>query len=569
MSSAPNPSTALARVVVDELVRNGIRHLAFSPGSRSAALVMAAADDGRLAMHRHLDERSAAFFALGLTRGSGVPAAVVTTSGTAVANLFPAVVEASMAGVPLLLLTADRPPEMRGTGANQTIDQYRIFGTYPRWFSELGPAEDRPGAVRAWRSTICRAVAESLGSGGLAGPVHVNLAFREPLVPATDDGRTVAAPFEGPLDGRGDGEPWTARPLPGPRTAGSVAGWADVERGLVVAGYPTGRPRIDDVADRLAARLGWPLIAEPVSGGRPAQSVTTAHHLVTHAGFMERHSPDVVLVLGRIGLSRPLSSLVARTPHVVVDGPAWTDPDHVATAILDGDLDPGAASPVGGVWRRAWLDAEQVAREALDRAVDSFPEMTEPRVARDVARAAGAATLVVGSSMPVRSLDAVMPEGAASVVSNRGASGVDGFVSTVLGVAASSDGPVIGYGGDLSILHDANGFHADPRPAAVFVVVDNDGGGVFSFLPQASFPAHFERLFGTPHGRSFDRLASFHDIDARVVSEPDALVGEVEEAGARGGVQLVVVRTDRTSNPDRHRDVTAAVHRAIDARLGG
>lgn len=567
MSTAPNPSTALARVVVDEAVRNGIRHVVFAPGSRSASLVLAAADDGRAEMHRHLDERSAAFFALGLARGSGMPAAVVTTSGTAVANCFPAVVEASMAGVPMLLLTADRPPELRGIGANQTIDQHRIFGGYPRWFSELGPAEDRPGSVAEWRSTVCRAVAESLGRAGAPGPVHLNLAFREPLVPSADDGRTSAAPFEEAIDGRPDGAPWTVRAAQEPPAVAPGA-WAGVERGLVVAGSPTGRRRVDDVADRLAARLGWPLIAEPVSGGRPAQTVTTAHHLVTHAGFMDGHTPDLVLVLGRVGLSRAVASLVSGTPHVVIDHHVWTDPDRGASALLEGGLDMGSLPQGGGDWRRAWLDAERVARRALDDAIDAIPGMSEPRIARDVATAAQGSHLVVGSSMPVRSLDMVMPAIPSKVVSNRGASGIDGFVSTVLGVSGATGDAVIGYGGDLSILHDANGLLVDPRPPAVFVVVDNDGGGIFSFLPQASFPDHFERLFGTPHGRSFERLGSLHDVGVREVEEPDALLGEIHAARSEGGVQFVVARTDRTTNPDRHRRLTTAVHQAIDGYLG-
>jgi 2-succinyl-5-enolpyruvyl-6-hydroxy-3-cyclohexene-1-carboxylate synthase len=568
VSPLPNPSTALARVVVDEVVRNGIRHLVFAPGSRSAPLVIAAADDGRLEMHRHLDERSAAFFALGLARGSGVPAAVVTTSGTAVANLFPAVVEASMAGVPMLLLTADRPPELREIGANQTIDQHRIFGRYPRWFSELGPAEDRSGSVAAWRSTVCRAVAESLGRAGIPGPVHLNLAFREPLVPVSDDGRTAAPPFEEPIDGRPDGSPWTVRTGPEIRS-GPPGTWSGVERGLVVAGYPTGRPRVDDLADRLAARLGWPLIAEPVSGGRPPQTVTTAHHLLTHAGFMERHTPDVIVVLGRVGLSRAVASLVSSTPHVVIDGPAWTDPDRTASALLSAGPDEDALQQGGGAWRRAWLDAERVARRALDEAIDAIPGPSEPRVARDVAAAAERSHLVVASSMPVRSLDMAMPAIPTTVVSNRGASGIDGFVSTVLGVSAATGDTPIGYAGDLSILHDANGLLVDPRPSAVFVVVDNDGGGIFSFLPQASFPDHFERLFGTPHGRSFERLGSFHDVGVRLVSEPDALLGEIGAARADGGVQFVVVQTDRTTNPEQHGRLTTAVHHAVDTYLDG
>jgi 2-succinyl-5-enolpyruvyl-6-hydroxy-3-cyclohexene-1-carboxylate synthase len=569
--SHANPSTALATVLVDELVRNGVGHLVLGPGSRSAPLAMAAAAHPAVQVHVHIDERSAGFAALGIGRATGAPAAVLTTSGTAAVNLHPAVVEAAAAAVPLIALTADRPPELRHAGANQTIDQVGLFGGAVRWFCEVGVPEDRPGSNAYWRSTVCRAVAAAVGLGGRGGPVHLNLAFRDPLVPASDDGRSSARPFASPTGGRPDGAPWTrlTRPEPGP--AGLSDRWTSVARGMVVAGDLGGGRFVPSLAevDGLAARLGWPLVVEPPAGGRPAQVITTAHQLLGHPGFLDRYRPEAVLVLGRAGLSRNLAGLLATVPTIVADPGTWSDPARSAEEMLAGwpspDIELGRRPD--GEWRRGWLEAERVARAALDDALDAIDEPTEPRTARDAARSAVGGRMVVASSMPVRDLDWYMHPGDVEIISNRGASGIDGFVATVLGVAAVSSRPVTALAGDLSVLHDAGGFLVDPRPDAVFVVVDNDGGGIFSFLPQAGFPEHFEQVFGTPHGRSFERLAAFHDLGFQAVERASGLVPAVEEARRAGGVHLVVVRTDRARNVEVHRELTAAVSRALDGWL--
>jgi 2-succinyl-5-enolpyruvyl-6-hydroxy-3-cyclohexene-1-carboxylate synthase len=566
-----NPSTALATVLVDELVRNGVEHLVLGPGSRSAPLAMAAAARAAVQVHVHIDERSAGFAALGIGRATGTPAAVLTTSGTAAVNLHPALVEAAAAAVPLIALTADRPPEHRHAGANQTIDQIGLFGGAVRWFCEVGVPEDRPGSNAYWRSTVCRAVAAAVGLGGRAGPVHLNLAFRDPLVPASDDGRSADRPFASPTDGRPDGGPWTRLVRPEPPPVDLSDRWTSVARGLVVVGDLGGGPFVPSLAevDGLAARLGWPLVVEPLAGGRPAQTITTAHHLLGHPGFLDRYLPEAVLVLGRAGLSRNLAGLLAAVPTIVADPGMWSDPARSAEEMLAGWPSPEVepARRPDGAWRRGWLEAERVARAALDEALDATDEPTEPRTARDTARAAVGGRLVVASSMPVRDLDWFMGPGDVEIISNRGASGIDGFVATVLGAAAVSSRPVTALAGDLSVLHDAGGFLVDPRRDAVFVVVDNDGGGIFSFLPQAGFPEHFEQVFGTPHGRSFERLAAFHDLGFQVVEQASGLVPAVEEARRAGGVHLVVVRTDRARNVEVHRELTAAVSRALDGRL--
>lgn len=556
----PNPSTALAVTLIDELIRNGIRRFVIAPGSRSASLASAVAGRSDADLTVAIDERSAGFHALGMGK-AGAPAAVIVTSGTAGANLLPAVVEAEMSRTPLIVLTADRPPEQREVGANQTIDQVGLFGGHVRWFFEMGVAEDRSGSNGLWRSTVCRAVEEAAGER--PGPIHINLAFREPLVPLSDDGRVTSPVFESLTDGRADGSAWTRRISASTPSSPVPSELAAIERGVVVVGAGGIDP---GVADRLAAMLGWPLIAEPTAGWRPAQSISTAHLLASHPEFSSRHRPGVALVLGRPGLSRPLARLLEGVPTMVSDGNAWSDPGRSAGWRLVGIpyVDAEALPARDGGWRRAWFDAERTARTALDAALDRLAGVSEMRVARDTARAAGS-TLVVASSMPVRDLDIVMEPGDTRIVSNRGASGIDGFVSTVLGVAAVQ-ASAVALAGDLSMLHDQNGLLIDRRPDAVFVVVDNNGGGIFSFLPQASLPGTFERLFGTPHGRSFERYAAFHGAGYQRVEAADGLVPAIETAHRAGGVQLVVVETDRAHNVEHHRQVTGAVHAALTER---
>lgn len=552
--SVPNPSTALARVVVDELVRHGVSRVFLSPGSRSAALAFAAAGHPAVELAVVVDERSAAFHALGAARATGVPAAVVTTSGTAVANVFPAVVEADTGRVPLIVLTADRPPELRHAGANQTIDQLRIFGAATRWFVEVGVPEDRQGAASYWRSTVSRAVAEAVGRGGPPGPVHLNLAFREPTVPAADDGRDAAAPFTADLGGRDDGGPWTAfsrPPVPAPTRedlGGKVVVWAGSGCSPAVA------------AER------WVVVAEPASGARAPGAVRTGHHLLGHPGFVEAYGPETVVTVGRPGLSRRAALALGRADrHIAVAPDGWPDPTRAAI-----EMRAALPLPVGidEDWAAAWREADSLVGEALDGALDALDTPTEPRTARDTARAVPAdGVLVAASSMPIRDLDSFMPAAGTTVIANRGASGIDGFVSTALGVAAARPGPVVALAGDLSLLHDANGFLVDRRPDCVFVVVNNDGGGIFSLLPPAAFPGQFERLFLTPHGRSLERLAAFHDLSYRRISRAGELGDAVAAGVAEGGIWLVEVPSDHEENVAVHGRLDAVARAAVDRFL--
>jgi 2-succinyl-5-enolpyruvyl-6-hydroxy-3-cyclohexene-1-carboxylate synthase len=587
-------STACARTLVDEFARAGLTEAVLAPGSRSAPLALALADDERIRLHVHLDERSAAFFALGVAKASGQPTLVLCTSGTAAAHSHPAVLEADHSAVPLIVCTADRPDELRDTGAPQTTDQIHLYGSAVRFFADL-PADGDPAARAAWRPITARVWAEAAGPP--AGPVHLNVAFREPLVPVGPEEATAAAEME---PGRADGRPWVlshrAGPaaLPAQEAAQLSARILAAERGLVVAGW--GSPA---AAEEVAARLRWPMLADAISGlrrgaggaarGRSAVQLVTAYEaLLRVPEFAEAHRPDLVIRFGGPLTSKTaMGWLGASIPQILVDPDgAWLDPQRTAAERVPGLPDLGAATAPGqgsspGVtdWCDTWLAAERTARQALDAFLDGDDEPFEGRVARDVAAAcAGSAlnpALVVASSMPVRDLEAFAGQVPGRVFANRGVNGIDGLVSTVLGIAAGSrngstapDGaPVVGLLGDLAFLHDAGGLlGAQGRGLdAVFVVVDNRGGGIFSFLPQAGLPSErFELLFGTPPEADVVAVARGYGVPAERVE----LAGDVGPAVERGlaarGVRAVVVPTgDRTANVDRHRQAWATVVEAV------
>src|SRR5512132_820182 len=565
-------TTAFARALVDEWARAGVYEACVAPGSRSAPLALALAADDRIRVHVHLDERSAAFFALGTAKASGSPAVVLCTSGTAAANFHPAVLEASHARTPLIVCTADRPPELRDTGAGQTVDQLDLYGRAVRWFCEVGVPGDHSGAATSWRSIAARAVAESIGPP--AGPVHLNLAFREPLVP------TGAPLVDAP--GRPDGRPWTA--VTRPTRAAEEATVARIAegvrarpRGLIVAGW--GSDASAGAVDRFAAAAGWPVLADPISGLRQGpHAISTYEALLRSPGFAERHRPELVVRLGAAPTSKPLTAwLGPEVPQLLVEpDAAWLDPgrgvaDRIAVEaapLLDALT--GALTPPperDEAWLRSWRAAEHTARAALDDLLDGWETLFEGRVARDTVDALPAgATIIVASSMPVRDVEAfARPRTGVRVLANRGVNGIDGFVSTVLGVASASPGPTVALLGDLCLLHDANGLvgAAGRGVDATFVVLDNDGGGIFSFLPQAELPEHFELLFGTPHGVDLAALASMHRLPAQRVEKAGEVVPAVEAAIAAGGVRFVIVPTERAENVKRHRDAWTAVASAL------
>jgi 2-succinyl-5-enolpyruvyl-6-hydroxy-3-cyclohexene-1-carboxylate synthase len=528
-----NPSTALARTLVDELVRNGVTDAVLAPGSRSAPLAFAL-HDADVRLHVRIDERSAAFLALGLARASGRPVPVVTTSGTAAVNLHPAVVEASYSGVPLLLLTADRPPELRGSGANQTVDQVKLYGDDVRMFVEVGAAEPEQPAY--WRGLVCRAIACASGDLGTPpGPVHLNLAFREPLVP---DGTGVP-------EGRPGGAPWTGRiPAPQPDVADDLP-----DRTLVVLG---------DGADlgvlQLAEARGWPVVAEPSAGATGPNVVDCGELVAAHAPEL----PERVLVVGRPTLSRTLGRLISSAPaDVVAARGTWPDAHHHATRVLPAV--PSVSRTSAG-WATAWTEAGRRVRAAITPYLQGI---SEPAVAVTVA--ASPSPLVVGSSKPVRDLFLAPPR--ARVLANRGAAGIDGVVSTAVGVALALGEHTVALLGDLTLLHDQNGLVLgpdEPRPDLTVVVTNNDGGAIFGLLEQGA-PEHaaaFERVFGTPHGIDLEHLAA-------AIGTPFTRAASLAELTAAlqpsQGIRLVEVRTDRQRAVELDREIRAAAAAALGA----
>ncbi|HWD45450.1 MAG TPA: 2-succinyl-5-enolpyruvyl-6-hydroxy-3-cyclohexene-1-carboxylic-acid synthase [Actinomycetota bacterium] len=565
-----------ALTLVDELARAGVTDACLAPGSRSAPLALALAEHPGIAVHVHLDERSAAFFALGAAKRSRRPVVALCTSGTAAANFHPAVLEADHARAPLLLLTADRPPELRGTGANQAADQLKLYGPAVRWFCEVGVPTDDPAAGRYWRSLASRAWAEATGPP--AGPVHLNLAFAEPLVPPDP----AAATDDRPAEGRPGGAPWTAAPrgvraaAPEDVAALAEAVWSN-PRGLLVAGWGVD---LDPLAvDAFVAASGWPLLADPLAGARRGPAAISAYDgLLRAPGFAAGHRPELVVRVGAAPTSKALTAwLDPSVPQVLVDPDAgWMDPGRSASLRLVADpsaLLAAVAERLAGPapersWLAGWLTADRLAREAIDGLLDDWAEPFEGRVARDlVAWVPDGGTLVVGSSMPVRDVDAfAAPRDGLRFVANRGLSGIDGFVATALGVAAAGDEPVAALCGDLTLLHDASSLlGAAGRPRGVVLVVcDNDGGGIFSFLPQARLPREmFEPLFGTPHGLDLAALAAAARVPATVVEKAADLLPALDAALAGGGTRLLVARGDRAANLARHRAVTEAVAAAV------
>ncbi len=552
-----NPSTALARVLVDELARCGLTEAVVAPGSRSTPLALALVGHPDIRVHVRIDERSASYLALGLARTSRRAVVLVCTSGTAAANFHPAVLEADQSRIPLLVLTADRPPELRGTGANQTIDQIALYGTAVRLFTEVGVPDPAPAAVEYWRSLTCRAW--GVAHADHPGPVHLNLAFREPLVPDDSDGPD----WPEPTRGREDGRAWLEQPTT-PRQPVPMQ-LPDVERGVIVCGDGDYDP-IDYLA--LSAATGWPLLAEPTSNARRGEAISSYRQLLASPEFVADHEPELVVSVGRPGLSRQLLAYLRRAPRHVVVGDPWSfdDPVRTATEVVPSVVTPNQPTP-NSDWSASWRRADAAARVAMDAVLDDDEALSEPRLARDLTRQLpNGSLLFAGSSMPIRDIDTTMETRCgARIIGNRGVSGIDGTVSTALGAALAHQSAGGGRGfallGDLALLHDQNGLvigSGEDRPDLAIVVVNNDGGGIFSGLEQAGHP-DFERVFGTPHGVDMERVAAMADLPYTRLEWasdlPKTLLGE--------GMCVVEVRTGRVDSAALRRRLQDAVNHAV------
>jgi 2-succinyl-5-enolpyruvyl-6-hydroxy-3-cyclohexene-1-carboxylate synthase len=561
---------AFAATLVDELARCGLREVCIAPGSRSAALAMAFARHSSIQVWMHIDERCAGFFAVGMAKASGRPVAVLCTSGTAAAELHPAVVEAAYSRTPLLVLTADRPPELREVGANQAIDQARLYGTAVRWFFDPGTPIDGRGTSRRWRRLAARALAETQGPP--AGPVHLNLPFREPLITSPDE--TVGAtPAQQPATKlrRGRLEPTLEM------VESVAAALGAARRPLVVAGEMRRGEHLRLALDALLRRLDAPLLAEPSSQlrCRSAVGLVEAYDaLLRDPEWAEAHEPDLVLRLGAPPTSKPLNQLLARSAATTLvldpDG-GWRDPDQLAEELIRCEVEPllqQVAARLHGspqAWQQEWRDAGAAAVAALDRRL-AGTALHEGHVVRALARELPErATVFVGSSMPIRDVDTFWPPAAPAqrFLGNRGASGIDGLISTGLGAAAvAPEGDaVVLLVGDLSLYHDMNGLWAIRRHGlrAVVVVLDNDGGGIFNFLPQAEHNDVFEELFGTPLGLRLEDVARLYDLQFTSVREAVELPAALKAALASPQSTLVAARFARDSSVLGHRSCWSAV----------
>ncbi len=572
------------RAFVGDLAAAGLRDVVVCPGSRSTPLALAVAACEALTTRVILDERSAGFFALGLARASRRPVAVVVTSGTAVANLMPAVVEANLSRVPLLLLTADRPRELQDRGAPQTIDQVGIFGTHAKWTSQLPLFDGEPATIAHVRGVAGRAVATAMA--GPAGPVHLNVPFREPLLP---DGPLALGAMDIPE--RPSVEVLTGtRRLPDEELADLAERIGRTEFGLIVAG-PDDDPRLLDALPRLVHATGFPILADPLSGFRTGSTshdtflvMARADQLCRPGPWLDAHLPELVIRTGAMPTSKPILELLTRAKPelIVLDGESgWREPALLPTTFVHADPADTVSrvadrlgwtdTAVGGHWRQA----EDAAARAMASWLAGLDEPFEgaPYPALADALPDGAA-LWVGSSMPVRDLDAWLPmtDRAITVRANRGANGIDGVISSALGAAATG-APTALVIGDVSFLHDATALGTAHQLglSLVIVLVDNDGGGIFSFLPQAQpsaaiqgtgLPEHYEQLFGTPHGTDLPAVirafgAGYREAGARDLREA------IDWALAQPGVSVVHLRTDRARNLALHRDVAAVVQQAL------
>jgi 2-succinyl-5-enolpyruvyl-6-hydroxy-3-cyclohexene-1-carboxylate synthase len=562
-----NRTFAPLQAFVDELVRCGLGHAVTSPGSRNAPLILTLAGHPGLECVSVIDERSAGFVALGIAKATRRPVAITCTSGTAAVNLGPAVVEAREASVPLIVLTADRPPELRDVGAGQAIDQLRLYGTAVKWFYEVGNHDPGREAAVHYRSLGCRAwfTAED----GRPGPVHLNFPLREPLAPAHEELRSSD------WEGRSDGRPWVvvsdAPRDPTPTIVELLErDVAEAERGAIVCGGT--RYDVAASAARLAAALGWPLLAEPTSGvrcGPHDRSHVVAHYdvLLRSERFLEPHQPDLVLRVGDTPTSKPLRAWLADTRQIVIDPDAtWHEPTRRAERIVatapDATCELLAAAleesqePVPAEWVDSWRTADALVQEALAEMPDPF----EPKAYVALAGSLPDGAVVwVASSMPIRDVETFFPQGPTDLrfLANRGANGIDGTASSATGAAIAAGGRAFLLTGELALLHDLGGLLTAKRLGVELTVVcvNNGGGGIFDFLPVAEHaaPELYGEHIATPSGVDVERIAALAGLPHTLAETPD----EIGAAAFMPG--LIEVRTERESNVRMHRELVARV----------
>ncbi len=623
LRDAENPTYAYVCAFVDELQRAGIHNVVVCPGSRSTPLALAVAAQPGIHMWMHVDERSAAFFALGMAKRSAQPVALLCTSGTASANFFPAIVEAHLTHVPLLVLTSDRPHELRENGAPQTIDQIHLYGSHAKWSVDVALPEATNAALRYIRTLADRATA--LTTAIPAGPVHLNFPLREPLTPAP-----IAHQPLPPVAER-DAVAWLGRPNNTPHVtvrnaeqhildSATVAHLSELlqkaARGLIIVGPQDDTSLLEPLV-HLAQLAGYPILADPLSQMRSIGTTHQSHVLTSYDAFLridafvEKMQPDLILRFGAMPTAKPVLTYLKRYPScplIVIDGNEdWQEPTQLATELIHAEpvalcealhaslvgtdlsrpsrheafvgtdlsrpsqgiaIDEGRDKSVPtDTWLATWQQADTYTREALQATIEDFTEPFEGRVFTELSHLLPeGALLYTGNSMPVRDMDTFFwGSEKLRIMGNRGANGIDGIVSSALGASAIGNGPNVLVIGDLSFFHDMNGLLAAKlhKLDLTIIVVNNDGGGIFSFLPQADYPEHFEQLFGTPIGLDFSHAAAMYGGHYQRVSEWYQFRQAVQHGMHDGGLHIVEVMTERESNVHMHRQLWKSVERAL------
>jgi 2-succinyl-5-enolpyruvyl-6-hydroxy-3-cyclohexene-1-carboxylate synthase len=572
--------TTYAGAFVDELTRSGVREAVVSPGSRSTPMALLLADHPEMNVWMNIDERSAGFFALGIAKAKRESVALLCTSGTAAANYFPAIIESYQARVPLVVLTADRPHELRDIGAPQSIDQIKMYGDYVKLFKEMALPENTPEVLRYIRAAAGRAAGTAISNP--AGPVHLNFPFREPLTPFLTGEPVVA-------EGRADKRSYVAVNR---GTASChdrvieklVDELSGIERGLIVCGSQED-PALREAVVRLAGTLHYPVLADPLSqlrsGSHDKKWVIDGYDaFLRNEETARQYAPEVVVRLGAMPVSKAFLLYMKKHSacrHIVVDTvERWREPTQLASDVIEADpvefcgalirqLRNKTISTDSG-WANDWFQLNRLTQETVKKA-GRFDELFEGGVFTELqANLPEYATLFVGNSMPVRDLDTFFCNNDTGIrtMANRGANGIDGVVSSALG-ASTDEHPLVLVIGDLSFFHDLNGLLAAKmhRLNVTIVVVNNDGGGIFSFLPQAKDPTHFEELFGTPVDLDFQKAVHMYGGTFSSVEDWTDFRDDIKRSLQTGGLNVIEVKTNREANAEMHHSIWQAVSQAL------
>ncbi len=567
-----NPAILWSETFIDELYRAGLRHVCISPGSRSTPLTIACAAHPALKHSIHLDERSAAFFALGYALEKGDPAALICTSGTATANYFPAIIEASQSQMPMLILTADRPHELRHSGANQTMDQVKLYGDHVRWSVDapLPEADPSKRTIRYLRALADRARAVSLGQNGLPGSVHINLPFRKPLEPVSD-----ALHLEDALHYESGAQTriHAAPRVPKADLLINVAKQIEAKpKGLIVAGPRCPKGGFASALAKLSAQTGYPILADPLSGLRFGEHVGTGIILAGYGAalrspLLTSAQPELILRFGVMPISQPLSDFLENQPDTVPQlGVSahgfWSDPTYRLTELFVADpllFVEGLSELLGdgtesSEWAQLWRDAERGVWGALAAAPDF-----EGKVVVDALRDLPAESRIfVANSLPIRHVEEWMPvsEKPLQIYANRGVSGIDGMISTALGVATATDEPTLLVTGDLSFFHDQNGLQAlqNSDLNITILLINNSGGGIFHRLPVAEHEPPFGEVFITPHEFDFSHIARFYNLKYELIDAKNS-AEKVAAAMTSSKSQILELRTDSAHGEKVRREI--------------